>query len=118
MICSGTGQPQKIISLRTLLLSLVTPPLPTLVVCLTVLSIPTPGLTSILALLVVARLCCSGWMICRSFMRENIRIMGYIPKLDKSIDKCIVISKNEYTAFVEDTIQLVINQFVNKNLLG
>lgn len=49
---------------------------------------------------------------------RKISIMGYMPKLDKSIDKYIVISKNEYTAFVEDTIQLVIKQLVNKNLLG
>ena len=43
--------------------------------------------------------------------------MGYLPDLDKSINKFITMSKDEYANFVEDTIQLVVKQFAEKNLL-
>lgn len=49
---------------------------------------------------------------------RKISVMGHMPKIDKSIDKFIVISKDEYAAFVENTIQLVINLLVDKNLIG
>ena len=43
--------------------------------------------------------------------------MGYLPDLDKSVNKFITMSKDEYANFVEDTIQLVVKQFAEKNLL-
>ena len=49
---------------------------------------------------------------------RKIGVMGYLPEPDKSIDKFITMSKNEYTIFVEDTIQLVVKQFTEKNLLN
>lgn len=49
---------------------------------------------------------------------RKICAMGYLPDLDKSINKFITMSKNEYTIFVEDTIQLVVKQFTEKNLLN
>lgn len=48
---------------------------------------------------------------------RKIGVMGYLPEPDKSIDKFITMSKDEYASFVEDTIQLVVNQFTDKNLL-
>lgn len=47
----------------------------------------------------------------------KIGVMGYLPDLDKSINKFITMSKDEYANFVEDTIQLVVKQFAEKNLL-
>ena len=49
---------------------------------------------------------------------RKIGVMGYLPDLDKSINKFITMSKDEYANFVEDTIQLVVKQFAEKNLLG
>lgn len=49
---------------------------------------------------------------------RKICVMGYLPDLDKSIDKFITMSKDEYANFVEDTIQLVVKQFAEKNLLN
>lgn len=48
---------------------------------------------------------------------RKIGVMGYLPDLDKSINKFITMSKDEYANFVEDTIQLVVKQFAEKNLL-
>lgn len=48
---------------------------------------------------------------------RKIGVMGYLPELDKSINKFITMSRDEYANFVEDTIQLVIQQFVEKNLM-
>lgn len=49
---------------------------------------------------------------------RKICVMGYLPDLDKSINKFITMSKDEYANFVEDTIQLVVKQFAEKNLLN
>lgn len=48
---------------------------------------------------------------------RKIGIMGYLPEPDKSINKFITISKDEYADFVKDTIQLVVQQFVEKSLV-
>ena len=48
---------------------------------------------------------------------RKIGVMGYLPELDKSINKFITMSRDEYANFVEDTIQLVIQQFVEKKLM-
>ena len=47
---------------------------------------------------------------------RKIGVMGYLPELDKSINKFITMSRDEYANFVEDTIQLVIQQFVEKKI--
>lgn len=49
---------------------------------------------------------------------RKIGVMGYFPDLNKSINKFITMSKDEYANFVEDTIQLVVKQFAEKNLLN
>ncbi len=49
---------------------------------------------------------------------RKIAVMGYFPKLDNSITQYISISKEEYTAFVEKTINLTINKIIEKNLYG
>lgn len=43
--------------------------------------------------------------------------MGYLPEVDKSMNKFISISKDEYADFVKNTIQLVVNRFAEKNLM-
>lgn len=48
---------------------------------------------------------------------RKIGVMGYVPDLDKSINKFITMSKDEYANFVEDTIQLVVKQFAEKKLV-
>lgn len=48
---------------------------------------------------------------------RKIGVIGYLPEPDKSINKFITMSKDEYENFVEDTIQLVIKQFAEKNLM-
>ncbi len=48
---------------------------------------------------------------------RKVGIMGYLPEHDKSMNKFISISKDEYADFVEDTIQLVAKQFIEKNLV-
>lgn len=48
---------------------------------------------------------------------RKIGVMGYLPDLDKSINKFITMSKDEYANFVEDTIQLVVKQFAEKKLV-
>lgn len=48
---------------------------------------------------------------------RKISVMGYLPKPDKSITRFISISRDEYADFIKDTIQLVVNQFFNKNLI-
>ncbi len=47
---------------------------------------------------------------------RKISVMGYLPQADKTL-QYISISPNEYSAYIEDTIQLVIHQFTNKCLL-
>lgn len=49
---------------------------------------------------------------------RKIGVMGYLPESDKSVNKFITMSKDEYANFVEDTIQLVVKQFAKKNLLN
>jgi len=48
---------------------------------------------------------------------RKIGVMGYLPELDESVKKFIAISRTEYAAFVGDTIQLVMKQFSDKNLI-
>ena len=48
---------------------------------------------------------------------RKISVMGYLPDHDKSINKFITMSKDEYANFVEDTIQLVVKQFAEKKLV-
>ena len=48
---------------------------------------------------------------------RKICVMGYLPELDKSINQFITMSRDEYANFVEDTIQLVVKQFAEKNLI-
>ena len=48
---------------------------------------------------------------------RKIGVMGYLPRLDESMKKYIAISRAEYAAFVSDTIQLVIKQFADRNLV-
>lgn len=42
---------------------------------------------------------------------EYLGVMGYLPERDCSTSRFISISKEEYAAFTEDTIQLVANKF-------
>lgn len=48
---------------------------------------------------------------------RKIGVMGYLPELDESVKKYIAISRAEYAAFVGNTIQLVMKQFADKNLI-
>lgn len=48
---------------------------------------------------------------------RKIGVMGYLPEMDKSINKFISVSRDEYAKFVKDTIQLVVNQFDDKHLV-
>ena len=48
---------------------------------------------------------------------RKIGVMGYLPDHDKSINKFITMSKDEYANFVEDTIQLIVKQFAEKKLV-
>ena len=48
---------------------------------------------------------------------RKIGVMGYLPEPDKSINKFITVSRDEYANFVEDTIQLVTDQFAGKKLV-
>lgn len=48
---------------------------------------------------------------------RKIGVMGYLPKPDKSINKFITMSRDEYANFVENTIQLVADQFAEKKLV-
>lgn len=48
---------------------------------------------------------------------RKIGVMGYLPERDETLNKFITLSKDEYANFVEDTIQLVADQFDAKKLL-
>ncbi len=48
---------------------------------------------------------------------RKISVMGYLPKRDKSMNKFISLSPDEYAEFTEGTIQLIVNQFTDKNLM-
>ena len=48
---------------------------------------------------------------------RKIGVMGYLPEMDNSMNKFISMSQDEYAAFVEDTIQLVVKQFTEKKLM-
>ncbi len=48
---------------------------------------------------------------------RKIGVMGYLPEIDKSVNKFIAISKDEYADFVKNTIQFVVKKFVEKNLV-
>lgn len=47
---------------------------------------------------------------------RKIGVMGYLPTPDESVPQYIAISREEYAAFVADTIQLVIERFTEKHL--
>lgn len=47
---------------------------------------------------------------------RKIGIMGYLPERDKDASY-IAISQDEYANFVENTIQLVVKQFIEKKLV-
>lgn len=48
---------------------------------------------------------------------RKIGVMGYLPEVDKSMNKFISMSQDEYDDFVKNTIQLVVKQFTEKNLM-
>ena len=48
---------------------------------------------------------------------RKIGVVGYLPEVDMSMNKFIYMSQDEYAEFVENTIQLVVNQFAEKNLM-
>ena len=48
---------------------------------------------------------------------RKIGVMGYMPEPDDSVTKFITMSREEYAAFVNDTMSLVVKQFTEKGLL-
>lgn len=48
---------------------------------------------------------------------RKIGVMCYLPKADESLTRFVAISRAEYSEFVGDTIQLVVKQFADKNLI-
>lgn len=48
---------------------------------------------------------------------RKVGVMGYLPELDESVKKFIAISRAEYAEFVSNTIQIVVKQFADKNLI-
>ena len=48
---------------------------------------------------------------------RKIGVMGYLPEVDKSMNKFISMSQDECAEFVKNTIQLVVNQFAEMNLM-
>ena len=48
---------------------------------------------------------------------RKIGVMGYMPEPDDSVAKFIAMSREEYAAFVNDTMSLVVKQFTEKGLL-
>lgn len=48
---------------------------------------------------------------------RKIGVMGYLPETDKSMNKFIFVSRDEYAEFVEETIQLVAKQFTEMSLI-
>lgn len=46
---------------------------------------------------------------------RKIGVMGYLPEPDNTVD-LITLSRREYTAFVEQTVQLVLEMFLSKKL--
>jgi len=48
---------------------------------------------------------------------RKIGVMGYLPETDELGTKFIAVSQEEYRAFVNDTIRLVVEQFIEKGLL-
>ena len=54
-------------------------------------------------------------LVC-TFVRQ-IGVMGCLPETDKSMNRFITVSKDEYANFAEDTIQLVSKQFAEKKLV-
>ena len=53
----------------------------------------------------------------KSCIVRKIGVLGYLPKPDRSINRFIAISKDEYANFVENAIWLVVNQFAETNLI-
>lgn len=56
-------------------------------------------------------------MVPQGCIVRKIGVMGYLPEPDKSIYKFITMSRDEYANFVDDMIQLVVQQFAEKNLM-
>lgn len=48
---------------------------------------------------------------------RKIGVMGYMPEVDESITSPITISRDEYKAFVEDTVELVVSKFRERELI-
>ena len=42
---------------------------------------------------------------------RKVGVMGYLPKLNKGLGKWIAISREEYEAYIQETIQLILKQF-------
>ncbi len=49
---------------------------------------------------------------------RKIGVLGYLPKTDGSPKRFVAISQEEYAEFVRQTIQLVVDQFAEKNLIS
>ena len=45
---------------------------------------------------------------------RKIGVMGYLPKTDESLGEWIALSREEYEAYIEDTIQMILKQFSKK----
>lgn len=48
---------------------------------------------------------------------RKIGVMGYLPKFSQNETKHIALSKEEYAVFVNEAVNLVVNQFTGKGLL-
>ena len=42
---------------------------------------------------------------------RKIGVMGYLPKINESLGKWIAISREEYEAYIQETIQMILKQF-------
>ena len=42
---------------------------------------------------------------------RKISVMGYLPEIDESLDKWIAISREEYEAYIQETIQTILKRF-------
>lgn len=45
---------------------------------------------------------------------RKIGVMGYLPKTDENLGEWIALSREEYRAYIEDTIQMILKQFSEK----
>lgn len=42
---------------------------------------------------------------------RKIGVMGYLPEINESLGKCIAISREEYEAYIQETIQMILKRF-------